>query len=684
MKKGFLLFLCLFFYSFLLIASCATLPPEKVDHVEWSFVESQFASFEKDGDHIGAERLAREMLIEEWADWQVEALYYRLARSLYRQEKYKESLNLFKRLKDTKQFRPRVQLTAGEASLILKKYDEALDWVLPVYLELKEEWKPGASRIIFLSYLYSKRVDNAAIWYSKLDETKKAEVEKELELWKSKNEKNRIDFQNVLNQVSDLSVEEWSQELLEKAQKELELIEEIEEIKLEEKEPVSKMMIDKSFVPDPDQLCLMLSKDEKWIKFNEVIESFVKWYFNEYRSDKINVNTMSYSDSKEVASAFSKARELKCFAVAGPFFSYEFTDDFIEWSVKTSIPVISFNSFITNRRGNLFNVMRTKDIEAEDLLRYVVKELDIERIGLVYISGRDGNQLRDIYWKTAEKLGGKITEIIELSPGNKSYMEDVEKVVSMPDNYEEAVRTFRARNKDKFSNETLLRRAIERFRKTAPGKCEFDALVFLTPLNYLPMVIPSFPYVNVEFLYFQNYLNRNVRLKQQSLDKEGYGWKLQQILLLPPSEIASSERVINQLGNYVDGMMIHSPLNDFSENNESYNNLAESFKKSKGRDIFPVENFLAETANIIHQAREKAISENIDNIFFVLRDYSFSSILSGQEVSFDEKNRLIGDSSVLVGRVKEPFMTLEMIEEQEKQRAEEREKEKQLEKEKVQ
>jgi tetratricopeptide (TPR) repeat protein len=163
-----------------LFGSCATLPPQQEELVEWSFVEHQFVLFEKEGNHTAAENFAREMMLEKWADWQVEALYYRLARSLYKQEKYKESLNLFRRLKDTKQFRPRVQLTAGEISLIMKRYDEALDWVLPVYLELKEEWKPGASRIIFLSYLYSRRIDNAAVWYSKLNEEKRAVLNEEL------------------------------------------------------------------------------------------------------------------------------------------------------------------------------------------------------------------------------------------------------------------------------------------------------------------------------------------------------------------------------------------------------------------------------------------------------------------------------------------------------------------------
>jgi hypothetical protein len=663
-----------------LFGSCATLPPQQEELVEWSFVEHQFVLFEKEGNHTAAENFAREMMLEKWADWQVEALYYRLARSLYKQEKYKESLNLFRRLKDTKQFRPRVQLTAGEISLIMKRYDEALDWVLPVYLELKEEWKPGASRIIFLSYLYSRRIDNAAVWYSKLNEEKRAVLNEELNAWMIKNEKNKIDFENALTQTTDISVEEWSQELLEKAQKELELMEDIEEMDIIEDIPVSEMDVDPDFIPDPDQLCLMISEDEKWVKFNDVIESFVKWYFNEYQAQKINITTLKYSDSQSVKESFDKARELKCFAVAGPFFSHEFTIDFIESSISTSIPVISYNSFITNRRGHLFNVMRTKDIEAEEILRHVINELEISRIGLVYVKGKEGQILRDVYWKTVEKLGGQVTELMELGPGKKSYMDEVEKVVSMPENFENAVRSFRSNNKEKFANDTLLKRAVNRFVKTAPGKCEFDALVFLTPPNYLPMIIPSFPYKNVEFAYYQNYLKRNVRLKQQALDKEGYGWKIQQILLLPQSEIISNERVINQLGNYVDGMTIHAPKYDYSEENEAFSDINGKFSQKNERSMYAVENFIAETLNIIYQAREKALEENVSNIIDVLNDNSFNSLLTGKEVSFDEKNRLVGDSFVLIGRVKEPFMTKEMIEEQEKQRAEEREKARQLEK----
>ncbi len=667
-------------FVFFLFTACAVVEPVVEDYIEWSVVEAQFVSFKSEKNYEGAEKYARQMLLERWADWQMENLHYRLGRALYFQGKYRESLNIFRRMKDTKQFRPRVHLTAGEASLKLRNYDEALDWVLNVYLELPEEWKPGASRIIFLSYLYSRRIDKAAVWYSKLDDVKREAVNKELEEWKSKSERNRVSFNNALADVSEISIEEWSAELLEKAIEELEIIDELEEVEIIDEIVDDEVIIDESYVPDPNQLCLMLSKDEKWLKFNEVIDSFFRWYFSKYRKEGVNINTMLYGDSQDVQKSFEKARELKCFAVAGPFFSYEFTFDFIKASIETSIPVVSFNNFITERRGNLFNVMTTKDVESENIIDHVIREMGIDRFALAYIDGREGKILRDVYWKTVEKLGGKVTEVMVLGASKNSYMEDVEKVVSKPENFDEAVKAFRARNKDRFSNETLLRRAVDRFIRTAPGQCDFDALILLTPLNYLPMIVPSFPYANMEFLYYQNYLNRNVRLKQQSLDKEGHGWKIQQILLLPPSEIAMNERVISQLGNYVDGMIIHAPVNDLSESNELYRKMSESFFEGSGRKMFAIENYIAETAEIINQAREKALAENISNPVHVLRDQSFVSLTTGREVYFDEKNRLRGNTSVMIGRVKEPFMTPEMIEEQEKQKAEEQEKQKKQEK----
>jgi hypothetical protein len=57
--------------------------------------------------------------------------------------------------------------------------------------------------------------------------------------------------------------------------------------------------------------------------------------------------------------------------------------------------------------------------------------------------------------------------------------------------------------------------------------------------------------------------------------------------------------------------------------------------------------------------------------------------MTGLDVRFDAVNRLVGKGDILIGRKKEPFMTLPEIQEQEKKRAEDRKKDKSSKKDKM-
>ena len=671
MKFRFLTTAFLVFVVSVLFSSCSYVTrPVEDKGITWEEVEAKYVAFEKADNFTGLEGFSRELLIKPWARWQKDFIRFKLANSLYIQGKYKKAINIFELLRDSKQFRNKVHLTAGSASLRLEKYDKALKWVLKVYLDLQKSEKIEASKIIFLSYLYSERIDKAALWYSRLNEDKRKALDAELKDWSKKNPAKRKSFDVILDQEEG-SVEQKAQteEIGEKAE------EEIIEIEKDEDQSEVELEFDRDYEPEWNSICVALSLDEKWLKFNAVIKDFTSWYFLKYKGEKYTITFLEFSDPESIEKLFATAKEKKCFGVAGPFFSDVYAEDFIEQSVKHSIPIFTYNSFVSDKKGLLFNAKATKDIEAQNLVKYTLKEKEKKTFGLVYIDDFEGRKLRDIYWKAIESQGGRVTGLIPLSADSSSYFNSVAEVVGKPDEIDDAVRTFKWNNKDRYSSSTLMNRALERFLKKIPGKCGFEALVVLTPTSELPLFIPSFPYLNVEFDFYQKYLKRSVKLKEQDVRKSGYDWKFQTLTVLSPSELVESQKVIERLGRLVDGMIVFASENDFSDQNQLYTKMSDEFKKAKERDLFYIEKLLGEVFNIVSESLLKSEKKNIGSMTDVLKEDSFQSVMTGLDVRFDAVNRLVGKGEILIGRKKEPFMTLAEIQEQEKKRAEDRNKE---------
>jgi len=661
-----------------LLVSCSYVTrPVEDKGITWEEVEARYAALEKADNFTGAEDFSRELLIKPWARWQKDFIRFKLANSLYIQNKYKKAINVFELLRNNKRFRNKVHLTAGNASLRLEKYDKALKWVLKVYLDLQKSEKIEASKIIFLSYLYSGRIDKAALWYSRLNEDKRKAIDSELKDWSKKNPKKRKDFDNILDQEEGTVEQEAETEEVKEAAEE-----EIVEIEKDKEQSEVEVEFDRDYEPEWNSICVALSTDEKWLKFNEVIKDFTNWYFLKYKGEKYTINFLEFSDLESIGKLFETAREKKCFGVAGPFFSDVYAEDFIERSIKNSIPVFTYNSFVSDKKGLLFNAKATKDIEAHNLVKYTLKEKEKKTFGLAYIDDFEGRKLRDIYWKAIESQGGRVTGVIPLSTDSSSYFNSVAEVVGKPDDIGDAVRTFKWKNKERYSSATLMNRALERFMKKIPGKCDFEALVVLTPTAELPLFIPSFPYLNVEFDFYQKYLKRSVKLKEQDVRKSGYDWHFQKLTVLSPSELVENKKVIERLGRLVDGMIVFASENDFSDQNQLYTKMSDEFKKARERELYYIEKLLGEVLNIVSEALLKSEKKNIGSLVDVLKEDSFQSVMTGLDVRFDAVNRLVGKGEILIGRKKERFMTLPEIQEQEKKRTKERKEDKSLKKDK--
>lgn len=650
MKRVTYLILTVAILSFL-SCSYVTRPAIEAKEMTWEEVESGFHKLDTSNDLKKSEEFARDMLTKTWAPWQVDFVKYKLAKSLFAQGEFEKSLNVFNHLKNTKSNINDIHITAGAASLNLKKYEDSLRWILTVYLNLDKTEKITASKTVFLAYLHSTRIEKAAVWYSKLDETKKANVKMELDEWFAKDPANRPEFEKYINQAPE---EQTTPEII-------------------EQNPVSEIpqtSFDENYTPDWNQLCVMLFTDDKWAKYNDVIASFINWYFTDYRKSGITVNILNYSDDIELNTAFDKAAELKCFAVAGPFFAPEFTDMFITKSVEKSIPVFSYTPYFSENSGLFFNFHSTKDIEAENLIKHAVNVKGKKTFAIAYLDNDEGRELRDLYWKVIETGGGKVTELIDLSPADNAFFDDIGKVIGMPGNYYEALSNFKAVNKSKYSNDTLMKRALEKFTKGVPGRCGFDALVVLTPVAQMPLFIPSFPYKNVEFEYHSNFLNKSVRLREQNLKDEGFEWNVQQILVLAPSELVNSDKVIEQLGTLVDGMTVYAPANNYNETNKYYSEMAAKFSEKNSRALYFAENIVSEITDIIFQAREKSGKKEMSGFVNVLNDLPFMSIATGTELKFDSNKKLSGKGEIKIGRNKDSFISAPKPEEKKKSPAE--------------
>jgi ABC-type branched-subunit amino acid transport system substrate-binding protein len=671
--------------SALFQTGCSTLEANETPaNPEWEEVETKYKSLESENNFAEMESYSKELFAFEWAKWQTNQIKFMLASALYNQKKYGEALKVLEELKDVAPFTHKTHLMAGNAALAEKNYNDALKWIFSVYLKLEKEPKLAASKTVFFAYLYSKRFDAAARWYNEFDDEKKANLQPEFDAWLNESTENRRNFENALNGNSAPAAEEAQPKTINEMIQEAAPAENAEEKdetapagseNIEESPAAAVFEFDGSYVPDWKKVCIALSSNDKWSKYNEVIKTYINWHLTQFDKGGIKPEFIEYESAGTVDDLMKKAKEIKCFAIIGPFFAPEFAENFIEKSAEYSIPVISYIPFGTVPGSLFFNVRQTKDLEAENLVKYAVSEREKTKFAIAYIDDANGRALRDTYWKKIEEAGGQVTDIINISPADRAYKDDVEKVVGKQDNYDEAIRAFKWRNKEKFSTDAIMNRAVDGFIKRIPGKCSFEVLVVLTDPKQTASLLPAFPYLNVEFAYFQKYLNRAVTVKKQELRKDGYDWDIQQILVLGPSEMLNSTKNIEELDKLIDGMIIFSPRPDTTEKNEKYSKISKAFKDANNRSLYFAETVAAEVTDTVLSALAASQKSDMGNFVEALKNTSYTSLISGKAVKFDELNRMAGSGAILIGRKKEPFMTKEEIEEELKRKAEEKLKE---------
>jgi len=647
MKKVLLLNVIIFT---LLFTGCIPGPPITSVRRDFKEVELGIKSLEQVEDFIGSENYIREALLEKWAEYQNETLLYHLGYSLYMQKKYKKSINVFKQMEQSERYRINSLRYGADAAFKSAEYGEALDFMLRVYLYLEKEQKVDASRIVFLSYLYLEKYGKASKWYSRLNGEKRARVAEELAAFLKEHpdkaklfetEEGADDGEDIMVTIPPDDVEDVVEQTV---------------------------FIDEDYIPDWKRACLFLPADERWGTINETIKSSLEWYFSKRATD-VTLNVYFYNSSEEIETGFGKAKEEKCFGIIGPIRFDPYSEDFVAYSKKYSIPVFAFSSFFDDKSPLFFNFRYTKDREIDTTTKYYIGK-ERTRFAIAYPDSFKGRKLRDSYWEIIEKNGGTVTDALAFNPLEKGFSSLLDEIVKEPANLYSVIRRFKKANREKYSTSTLMGRAIKRIKKKAPAETDFDVLfIIASKTKQISMLVPALSYKNVEFEYHSGYEKRRIRKKQREIRADGLSWTIKTVALSPPSEVKDSASFEKNMGNLIDGMIVSAPIIDETEVNGDLMKLKGEFKKKFSRDTYKLELYIFEMANIIDQALSKSPKENINTFLSTLKSEEFESILAKRKVKFNEKFQLSENDEIFIGIRTEGFQLLKDVEEKDKKKA---------------
>lgn len=646
---------------FLLISSisCVTVQPEKDTGPVFEEAVKKVRTLEKNARYDEAEKKVRRYLQQSWAEYQQNEFRYHLAWILYKKGRFDRALTVLEYLEESDRLMKKVNALGANAAFQNNDYEKALDFSLKLYPYLKEEAdKIPLSRIIFLSYLKSDNIDKAAKWYAAINKSKRSAVEHDLEnFFSEKPEEKKSFFEKV---------EDAEKELPLPAKKPAE--DDVEDIEKDEDEEDVSPEIDASYEPDWNSLCVFLSGERKWERYNESVKNFIPWYVKEIeKNEDFTVNFMKYFHIEDIEKQFVSAKEKGCFAVAGPLFTKELAHEFHEESIKHSMPVISYSPWNSSEKGFFFNFNYTLDMEANDVVKHLISE-DKKNYAILYSGTVSGREQRDVYWNAIEKSGGKIVDAIEFSPDERSFLRHLDSIITMPHNYEEVVARYKQNHAHEYKNRTLLDRAVERFKKLAPGQLEADVIIVLMDTGQTAMLIPAFSYMNVGLDYYSPFLKRQMEAHQKKLDKKNLDWEMDTVIFVPRYLVKYDARFIDRLNKHIEGMIISAPFTpEEGDESEELMELNEKVQSEFDREIYASEQILAEIIKLLFDAVEKTEGDSVADFYSVLKNEKFTSILTGREIYFDENNRLVGQTELYRGVKDRGFVPLSSLEKEEKE-----------------
>ncbi len=651
----------IYFTSLFFISSCASFVEKS--QPDFATVKQKILTLENNSAFLEEEAFIRNNLVYNFASFQKEELRFYLAKALFNLKKYDKSLNVLKYLSNSKRFQTDVRFLGAFAAFYERDFDKALLYALSGYPFFSQEKKIKVTKIILFSYLYSKQYKKALAWYLAINKEKKESVKDDLDAFFLTHSNVKALFEESKNKDSQELLNKDFQQEFEKAKKEFEeqAPKEVSESLPKTSENQEIFEPNRGKTPDWTKLCVFLSEDKKWEKFNEVIKPYLVWYFRDYRKTNIVPKFYLYLTKEDVENDFQAADEQKCFAVMGPVFSEPFSYDFYELSKKYSIPVFSYTPYFSKNKNPLFfNVKYTKNREAKDVASYFSKT-DKKRFAILYVDNFEGRKIRDSFWSEIEKNGGIITEALAFSPDEKSFLNIVESIVRKPEKLKLVIKKFKKDNKDKYASKTLMNRAVDRLLKMIPGEVDFDVAVVVGSEKQIAMLVPSFSYANIELNYLSKREQNRIKSNDKKLKELKLPWTFQKITLVVPSEMLSFKNFKRDVGKFIDGMVSSGIVPDLSDKNQLFTSINTAFKSKFQRNLYLPEIYLTLLADSIYFPYAVSDKKELGDFLDKLHSIKFKSILNAKTIYFDENGNLDGDSTVYHGTKSKGFLPAEFF-----------------------
>ncbi len=663
---------------FFLIASCgmvqrtATVRVPSFDEVRTDLVACE----EREAPAVCEERTRSYLKMPRPSEEEAELRYF-LLRFLASQAKHDRVLALLETLPPQAPYLRDARRRAAESAFALGDYEKALDLAFLVYLSLSPEEKKPMSRIVLLSYLYRGDTEKAALWYSKLNEEKRHLAQPDMAVFFASRSDAKQAFDEALARLEPIEEK--------KEGKEVSVTETLAPATAEEVLPgmapaEESVAFDGAYRPDWNRVCLFLSDEEKWRKVNEVIVLFFEWFFKEHTKSGIEIERFSYLADDDLPALFAEARSRGCFAGIGPLFSEIAADEFARLSRTTPLPLFAYTPWQGEERGLLFNFKYVRKQEAADVVAWLIGR-GKKRFAIVYPDDLRGRRLRDLYWRTIENAGAVVSDALAFGPGDKALLDDVEKLLSLPEGYQSVIYRFKQENAEKYATPSLMKRALDRLAKVTPLQADFEVLMVIGSAEQAAMLLPAFPYKNVEFDYYSTTEKNRVKANQKALkDDFDLSWPITTIAVALPSEVKGDAAFEKRVDKLIDGAVTAAPWQDLGESNEGWKALSTVFSTKFQRQPYAIEQPLAEIAAFIVEARERGGKGEMASFVAAVSASPFTSLLGNRPVRFTSEGLLSGIGEVFVGVKTKGFLPARDLFKDEKREAEGKEKEKKEEK----
>jgi ABC-type branched-subunit amino acid transport system substrate-binding protein len=187
-------------------------------------------------------------------------------------------------------------------------------------------------------------------------------------------------------------------------------------------------------------------------------------------------------------------------AVIGPLLS-KGIDAVTQRAQELGVPLLNLSQQPGTSGDFIFASGITPRLQAQEVARYAVEELKLNRFAIVHPKDKFGEQYSQEFWTAVEKAGGKITAIETYPPNETDFRQMIEKLTGR---YYTESRQKELEELAKLREENKI---TKRSRKTQqyydlPPLIDFDAVFIPDEPKLVAQLLPTFSYMDVDQMKF--------------------------------------------------------------------------------------------------------------------------------------------------------------------------------------